>query len=137
MGLEELIPFDQVVRPFSGFSPKRDEVVAKLSDTFLTKTRDEWLEILHKADTCVAPVHTSMDEVLEDPQIKHRQMIVELDDPILGQVRQPGVAIKLSETPGRVRTFSPRHGQHTGEILSGLGYSQEEIQELKDKGCVV
>ena len=64
MGLEELIPYDQVVRPFSPFSEKRDEVTARLRETFLTKTRDEWLEILHKADTCVAPVHTSMDEVL-------------------------------------------------------------------------
>ncbi|MBA3030931.1 MAG: CoA transferase [Desulfobacteraceae bacterium] len=137
LDLEKLIPFDQVVRPFSGFSAKRDEVIAQLTEKFLSKTRDEWLEILHKADTCVAPVHTSMDEVLNDPQVKHRQMMVELDDPILGKVRQPGVAIKLSETPGQVRMFSPRHGQHTREILAGLGYSEDMIQGLKDKGCIV
>lgn len=137
MGLEELIPFDQVVRPFSPFSEKRDEVTARLRETFLTKTRDEWLEILHKADTCVAPVHISIDEVLDDPQVKHRQMMVEVDDPVLGKVRQPGVAIKFSDTPGKVKTLSPRHGQHTVEILSGLGYSQEEIAELKKNGSVV
>jgi crotonobetainyl-CoA:carnitine CoA-transferase CaiB-like acyl-CoA transferase len=137
MGLEELIPFDQVVRPFSPFSEKREEVTARLKETFLTKTRDEWLEILHKADTCVAPVHTSMDEVLDDPQVKHRRMMIEVDDPVLGKVKQPGVAIKLSETPGRVRTFSPQHGQHTVEILKGLGYSEEEITELKNNGAVV
>ena len=135
--LEELIPFDQVVRPFAGFSAKRDEVIGKLTDKFLSKTREEWLEILHNADTCVSPVHTTMDEVLDDPQVKYRQMIVEMDDPVMGKVRQPGLAIKLSETPGRIKTFSPRHGQHTDEILCGLGYSEEEIKELKEKGCAV
>ena len=126
-----------MVRPFSGFSEKRDEVIGKLTERFLTKTRDEWLEILHKADTCVAPVHTSLDEVLEDPQVKHRRMMVEVDDPVTGRVKQPGIAIKLSDTPGKVRTLAPRHGEHTEEILTDLGYGQEEIKELKDKGYVV
>jgi crotonobetainyl-CoA:carnitine CoA-transferase CaiB-like acyl-CoA transferase len=137
LGLEELIPFDQVVRPFSPFSEKREEVTARLRETFLTKTREEWLEILHKADTCVAPVHTSMDEVLDDPQVKHRQMMVEVDDTVQGKIKQPGVAIKMSETPGRIRTLSPRHGQHTDEILKGLGYSEKEIVELKKNRSVV
>lgn len=137
MGLEVLIPYDQVIRPFASFSEKRDEVIGRLAEAFRTKTRDEWLDILRKADTCIAPVHTSIDEVLDDPQVKHRQMIVEIDDPVLGKVSQPGVMIKLSETPGSVRTVAPRHGQHTDEILSGLGYNSEEIQELKEKGCIV
>jgi len=137
LDLEELIPFDQVVRPFSGFSEKRDEVVGKLAERFLSKTRDEWLKILHEADTCVAPVHTSMDEILDDPQVKHRRMMVDVDDPVLDKVKQPGIAIKLSDTPGKVRTLAPRHGEHTEEILSQLGYSEEEIRELKNKGSIV
>ena len=126
-----------MVRPFSGFSEKRDEVIGKITKRFLSRTRDEWLEILHEADTCVAPVHTSMDEVVDDPQFKHRRMMVEVDDPVLGKVKQPGIAIKLSDTPGKIRTLAPRHGEHTEEILLNLGFGPEEIKELKNKGCVM
>ncbi|MBN1381042.1 MAG: CoA transferase [Deltaproteobacteria bacterium] len=137
LDLEELIPYDQAIKPFAGFSKEREWVISKLTEKFLSKTRDEWLESLHKADTCIAPVHTAMDDVLNDPQVKHRRMMVEVEDPILGKIPQPGIAIKLSETPGRIRTLAPRHGQHTSEILAGLGYSDEEVEELKKDGAVV
>ena len=132
-----MIPYDQVVRPFSGFSEETGRVTARLRETFLTKTRDEWLEILHKADTCVAPVHTSMDEVLEDPQVKHRQMMVEVDDPVLGKIKQPGVAIKMSDTPGGVRTLSPVTGSIPERYCPGWGTVKKRFKNSKNKGRVV
>jgi len=135
LDLEELIPYDQAVKPFAGFSKEREWVLSKLTEKFLSKTREEWLEILHQADTCIAPVHTSMGDVLKDAQVKHRRMMIDFEDPVLGKIPQPGIAIKLSDTPGTVRTLAPRHGQHTVEILAGLGYSDEEIEELKKSGA--
>ena len=58
-------------------------------------------------------------------------MIAELEHPKFGPVRQVGVAAKLSETPGSLRTTAPRRGQHTEEVLQGLGYSKEHIAELR------
>jgi crotonobetainyl-CoA:carnitine CoA-transferase CaiB-like acyl-CoA transferase len=63
-------------------------------------------------------------------------MVVELEHPSLGKVRQVGIGVKLSETPGSVRSLSPRRGQHTDDVLSDLGYSPEQIEGLRAQGAV-
>jgi len=75
--------------------------------------------------------------VFDDPQVRHRNMLVEVDHPVAGRVKQVGIAIKLSDTPGSIRSLGPYLGQHTDEILSGLGYSPEQIAQLREKGVVV
>jgi formyl-CoA transferase/CoA:oxalate CoA-transferase len=102
---------------------------------FKTKTRDEWFQYLSQFDICVAPVY-SLDEVFQDPHVQARQMVVELEHPSLGTVRQVGIGAKLSETPGSVRSLSPRRGQHTDEVLRDLGYSPQQIEELRAQGTV-
>ena len=114
---------------------KRDEIFAYFREVFLTKTRDEWVELLRQADVPVAPVYT-LDEVFSDPQLNHRKMVVELDHPKFGKVKQVGISIKLSETPGQIRALAPLPGQHTDEILQGLGYSKEKIEELRSSGAI-
>ena len=114
---------------------KREEIFAFFRETFRTKTRDEWVEMLRQADVPVAPVY-SLDEVFTDPQMLHRKMVLELDHPKMGKVKQVGVSIKLSDTPGGVRSLAPVAGQHTDEILAGLGYSKEKIEELRSSGAV-
>ena len=114
---------------------KREEIFAFFRETFRTKTRDEWVELLRQADVPVAPVY-SLDEVFSDPQMLHRKMVLEFDHPRLGKVKQVGVSIKLSDTPGQVRSLAPLAGQHTDEILAGLGYSKEKIEELRTSGAV-
>jgi crotonobetainyl-CoA:carnitine CoA-transferase CaiB-like acyl-CoA transferase len=109
---------------------KREEIHRYFKDTFLSKTRDEWLEILRKEDTCVAPVYTP-EEVVADPHLKARKMITELDHPTMGRAKQIGSMIKLSESELQARSWSQRFGQHTDEILMGLGYIQEQIEELR------
>jgi crotonobetainyl-CoA:carnitine CoA-transferase CaiB-like acyl-CoA transferase len=110
--------------------PKRDEMFQYFKQTFLTKTRDEWLEILRSKDTCVAPVY-SIDEVVKDPQLLARGMIRELPHPTMGTVKQVGSMLKLSDSPFEARNWATRFGQHTDEIMQHLGYEGERIKALR------
>ncbi len=137
IGKEEFIPFS-IIRdryPRSADDQKAKEIHDCLKQLFLTRTRDEWFDFLRTKDVPVGKVY-SLDEVFADPQVQHRRMVMEMEHPTEGKVRQVGIAIKLSDTPGEVRSFPPVLGQHTDEILSGLGYSQQKIAELRREGVV-
>jgi crotonobetainyl-CoA:carnitine CoA-transferase CaiB-like acyl-CoA transferase len=111
------------------------EINSSLKQAFLTRTRDEWFELLIRNDVPAGKVQAP-DEVFNDPQVLHRQMVIEVEHPTLGKVKQVGVAPKLSATPGKVRSLSPLPGEHTDEVLRGLGYEQEEIEHLRQEGVV-
>jgi len=110
---------------------KREEIHEYFRQTFLTKTRDEWVETLRQKDTCVAPVY-GPEEVVTDPHLKARKMIVEVDHPTLGRTKQIGSMVKLSESPFKIRNWSQRFGQHTDEILAELGYDKARIRQLRE-----
>lgn len=95
------------------------ELKVILDAVFKAKTIDEWMALLEEAGVPCAPINT-VDKVINDPQIKARDMIVELDHPVAGHMKVPGVPIKLSATPGSVETPAPLLGQHTEEILKEL-----------------
>lgn len=99
------------------------------------KTRDEWCAFFRDKNVCVGPVYT-VAETFEDPQVKARQMVLDIDDPRYGTVRQAGIAIKLSATPGRVRQVAPTVGEHTDEVLQALGYDEATRQRLRQAGVV-
>lgn len=122
LGCEYLIPFHTDVA-------KAEEIRTVLKAAFLTKTRDEWFDLLMKVDTAVGKVY-GVEEVATDPQVLHRQMVVEVEDPSEGKVRHVGIGIKLSETPGKIRKLAPRPGQDTKAILGELGFREEEIERL-------
>lgn len=115
---------------------KWDEIRSFLKQTFLTKTRDEWFELLVNSDVPAGKVYEP-DEVFTDPQVLHRQMVIEVEHPILGKVRQVGITPKFSATPGQVRTLSPLPGEHTDETLRELGYEREEIENLRREGVII
>ena len=78
----------------------------------------------------------TLDELADDPQVKHRQMILEVDTPDKGKVRQAGISIKLSDTPGSVRNAGATPGENTEEILQELGYSPEDIHQLQEENVI-
>jgi crotonobetainyl-CoA:carnitine CoA-transferase CaiB-like acyl-CoA transferase len=114
---------------------KHPEIQRFLTETFRTKTRDEWFEILSKTDICVGRMLT-LDEVGGDPQVRARNMIVELDGPDGLKVRQIGVSVKLSETPGSIRSLAPQLGEHTEEIMASLGYGAKDIERWRADGSI-
>jgi crotonobetainyl-CoA:carnitine CoA-transferase CaiB-like acyl-CoA transferase len=116
-------------------SARRAEIQESFRAIFRTKTRDEWFEILSRTDVCVGKMNT-LDEVEADPQVRARKMIVELDTPEGRKVKQVGISVKLSETPGSIRSLAPTLGQHTEEVMHGLGYSDEQIEKWRADGSV-
>lgn len=105
-----------------------------ISEMFLTKTTKEWLEILIKAGIPCGPINT-LAQGLSDPQVLHRNMIIELEHESGDKTKATGNPIKMSATPkdlSRKYTFPPKPGQHNEQILGNLlGYSKEKIEELR------
>ena len=126
LGCEEYIPHQNNREKFP-------EIFDYLRRRFKEKTRDEWFEQLRQHDICVAPVY-SLDEVFDDPHVQARNMVVELDHPEFGKVKQVGVGPKFSDTPGAVRKTAPRRGEDTDTLLAEAGYSGAEIAALREAG---
>jgi len=121
--------------PFQHDPSRRAEVFDRFQESFLTKTRDEWTALFRGVDACVAPVQ-SLAEAAADAHNRYRGMVIEVEHPTLGKVRQVGVGTKLSDTPGQVRSAAPRPGQHTDEVLSEVGLSATETAALREAGAV-
>jgi len=100
------------------------EVTERFAAVFKTKTRDAWTRIFEGKDACVAPV-LELNEVDQHPHNREREIILTLDG-----VPQPAPAPRLSRTPGRATPARGRRGGNTEEILTDLGYSEEQIKGL-------
>ena len=116
---------------------EKEQVEQFLTETFLTRTRDEWFESLRDENISVGKVY-SIDEVVNDPQVAYRNMVIEVPAPNLPgkSVKQVGIPMRLSDTPGKVRHVGAATGSHTFEVLASLGYSPELIEELRRRAVV-
>ena len=115
---------------------REEELAALLEDTFTAETTDYWLELLDKAGVVAGPIY-NMEQVYNDPQVLARKMLVDLEDPDLGAVHNIGIPVKLSATPGQIRTRAPMLGEHSAEVLLERGFSRSEVDELVGAGVVV
>lgn len=108
------------------------ELVKKIDEVMLTKSRDEWLKLFHKHGLLFVAVQ-SMFDVINDPQAKMNGYIVDMDHPTIGKVSVPGYPVQFSASSIRFDP-APDLGQHTDEVLKEIGYSTAEIANLKQKG---
>ena len=129
LGREDLIPLQDAT------GEARDRVEAELRAIFRTRPREEWLRLLHSVDVCAGPV-LGFDEVLQDPQLRHRGLFASVEDPAHGAIPQVAFPVKLSATPARITSPPPGLGEHSEEILKGVGYSAEEIAAFRREGVI-
>lgn len=128
LGVSELVEDPRFATPTLRTEHHR-ELSTALQAAFLTRDADHWIGAFQAAGVPVGPIKT-VPEVLDDPHVRAREMVVEVDHPVIGRMKTLGVPVKLSETPGRVTRAAPTLGQHTDEVLAELGYSAAEIAEL-------
>ena len=101
-----------------------DELEDLLAAVFKTETREHWLEQLLEEDVPSAPIYT-LDETLDDPQIRHLGVIHEVPHPKVGSVKLVESGVRMSDTPPEIRTAAPLHGEHTEEILKRISNKLE------------
>jgi crotonobetainyl-CoA:carnitine CoA-transferase CaiB-like acyl-CoA transferase len=134
LGLEELIDDPRFETPTKRVENHR-ELSRLFQEKFLEKTSEEWIPLFQEARIPVGPIKT-VPEALADEHAKAREMVVEVDHPVIGRMKTLGVPVKFSETPGAVTRAAPVLGQHNEEIMLELGYAPEEIDDLAAAGVV-
>ena len=107
----------------------RAEIVPNLQKIFLTRPVNEWVQDLQEFNVPCGPINDLAD-VFSDPQLLHRKMFVEMAHPTLGSIKQTGIPIKFSLTPGGLDRHPPLLGEHNSELLQELGYSDADIERL-------
>jgi alpha-methylacyl-CoA racemase len=116
------------------FEPAGSEAWTEIAAIFRSKTRAEWQAFNDEHDAMIEPV-LDLDEALDSELVRAREMVVEWEQPPLGAVRQLGIPVKLSRTPGTVHAPAPALGEHTREVLAGVGLTEEEIESLLASGA--
>src|SRR4029434_94237 len=94
----------------------RAVLIAMLTEMFRGRDNETWLKILNAAEVPCAPIQT-IDQVFAAPQVRHRDMLIEIEHPMAGTIRMAGIPVKFSATPASVRLPPPLLGQHTDEVL--------------------
>lgn len=114
----------------------RDELDKILEEGFLKKTNDEWIKAFNEIEVPSGPLN-DLGQAFADPQVLARNMVVEIDSPHTGKVKDVGTPIKMSDIEQQVYNPPPLLGEHTEMILKDiLGYSSEKIAGLRGKNIV-
>lgn len=113
----------------------RELLVHILSERFEKMDSKEIFEKMDNAGVPCGPIHT-IDQVLKHPQVLARDMLIDIDHPNIPNLKVPGFPVKLSETPSAVKHSPPLLGEHTDEVLTELGYSRKQIEDLKNNLCI-
>lgn len=113
----------------------REALLPLLEATFRSRPRQHWVEVLAAHDIPAAPVQP-LTEFMQDPAVRHHDMIHEYDHPEVGRLRLIGQPLLFSETRSRDPGPPPTLGQHTDEVLQELGYDAPTIRDLRQRGIL-
>ncbi len=126
---------DPRFRTLADRSRNRKAMNEELNRVLVARTSADWIEILNKAGVPTGPI-LNVKQVFEDPQVQHLGLAQPVRHPERGEMRVQGLPATLSRTPGAIRRAAPVHGEHTDEVLAEIGYSREEIAQLRRDGVV-
>ena len=135
IGREDLMEDDRFRQPWDR-KAREEELASLLEETFATQDTEHWLQLLEEAGVVAGPIY-NMEQVYRDPQVLARNMMVDTEDPDLGTIRNIGIPVKLSSTPGSIRRRAPALGEHSSEILLERGFAQEEVDNLLAEGVIL
>jgi crotonobetainyl-CoA:carnitine CoA-transferase CaiB-like acyl-CoA transferase len=134
LGLEAL-EHDGRFNSIEGRGRYAQELVSLLDQQFALKSREEWMKILQEEGCIFTPIQTPM-EVTQDLQAAANHYFIEINHPQWGPIKMPGFPWAFSETPASWRREAPGLGQHTDQILSDLGYSGDNLNQLRTEGII-
>ena len=134
IGREELIK-DQRFLTVADRVENRPVLAELIEESLAGRTTSEWLDDLEEAGVASGPI-LYIDEVFNDPQVLHQEMLKKVFHPVLGELKTTGFSANLSESPADILKPPPLLGEHTEEILGRMGYGPADIQRLKKSGAV-
>jgi len=108
----------------------RGELEALITVILAANGAEEWAAIMDRHGVPCSPIN-SIDTVLALPQVLHQELVIDLPREDIPGLRMPGIAIRMSDTPGAARLPPPRLGEHTDEVLTELGYSKSDVTALR------
>jgi formyl-CoA transferase/CoA:oxalate CoA-transferase len=135
LGIEDTIMVDPRFATNRDRIEHKAELIPLLDEIIGTQKAEVWLSQFTAAKIPCGPINY-VDETLNDPQVRDRGMIVELEHPLIGTVRSLGNPLRFSATPITYRLPPPTLGQHNEEVLTGLEYTEADIEKLRGEGVI-
>ncbi|MBT6274758.1 MAG: CoA transferase [Chromatiales bacterium] len=134
IGREELID-DPRFRTNADRVANNDELDPIVAEFMASRTQKDLVEYFTQQEVTVGPI-SSIADIVEDNYVREREVLASYPDEDMGSMPMPAPAVRLSQTPGAIRTPAPTLGQHTDEMLMDLGVSPENLRSLRDRGVI-